>query len=140
MSRVDFYVLSEADDQARRLMACKLTEKAWRLGLRIYIRAASEREATQLDDLLWTFRQGSFLPHALTTAGAAEVPIWVGAPNLPLPEGVDLCVNLAADEFDPTQFERIAEIIDQDETRRRWGRERYRNYKERGFQLETHQL
>jgi DNA polymerase-3 subunit chi len=140
MSRVDFYVLPDADEQGRRLLACKLTEKAWRLGLRVYVRAASEREAALVDDLLWTFRQGSFVPHALTTAATAEVPVWVGPAGLPPPEAVDFCINLASDDFDPAGYQRIAEIIDQDETRRNWGRERYRHYKERGLQLETHRL
>lgn len=140
MSRADFYVLAGADEQARRLLACKLTEKAWRKGFTVYIRVATEREAAQMDDLLWTFRQGSFVPHGLTIHPAAAVPVWIGPAEAPPAGVVDLCINLASEALEPSRYERIAEIIDQDESRRSWGRERYRQYKEDGFQLETHKL
>jgi DNA polymerase-3 subunit chi len=53
----------------------------------------------------------------------------------------DLVVNLAQSvppRFD--QFERVAEIIDADEARRRRGRERFRLYRERGIDPATHDM
>jgi len=141
MNQVDFYVLSTEDDQGRRLLACKLTEKAWRLGLRVYIRTASEAESAALDDLLWTFRQGSFVPHGRqSAAGWEDAPVMIGDGREALPEGADLCVNLGAAEVEAGTCARVAEIIDQEGTRRQWGRDRYRRYRERGFEIRTHKL
>jgi len=63
MTEVDFYVLGEANDDAVLRTACRLTQKAWNQGLRIYVLASTDEQAARMDDLLWTFQQDSFVPH-----------------------------------------------------------------------------
>ncbi|MEZ5578324.1 MAG: DNA polymerase III subunit chi [Candidatus Competibacteraceae bacterium] len=46
-----------------RCSACRLADKAYGLGHTVYLFTASEARAAALDDLLWTFRQDSFVPH-----------------------------------------------------------------------------
>ena len=65
MARIDFYVLAQTDERARQLLACKLAEKAWRLENSVYIHTKNAADAERLDELLWTFRDGSFVPHGL---------------------------------------------------------------------------
>ena len=143
MTRIDFYVLPSSEAQARRTLACRLVEKAWRQGLKIFLRTDSEVETRIMDDLLWTFRQGSFIPHALSSSAAEDwedVSVVLGH-GAPPPDFRDLLINLGAET--PTRFEefgRLAEIIDQEESVLRPGRQRYRSYKEQGFSLETHNL
>ena len=36
MTRIDFYILRSADIRNRQLLACRLTEKAYRLGHTVY--------------------------------------------------------------------------------------------------------
>jgi DNA polymerase-3 subunit chi len=62
MARVDFYVLTQVDERARQMLACKLAEKAWRLDNTVYIHASSREDAERLDQLLWTFRARSPRP------------------------------------------------------------------------------
>jgi DNA polymerase-3 subunit chi len=143
MTRVDFYLLPGADPQARRVLACKLTEKAWRLGMKVHIHTDSEGEAEQMDKLLWTFRQGSFIPHARTTAPPAEredIAVLIG-PS-PAPAGFsELLINLALEIPEDFQHcQRIAELLDEDATLRAAGRRRYAAYKQHGCALETHKL
>ena len=64
MTKVDFYLLGEGADSRERI-ACRLAEKAWRLGNRVYVLAPDQAAAQALDELLWTFSQGSFVPHAV---------------------------------------------------------------------------
>ncbi|MDH3491877.1 MAG: DNA polymerase III subunit chi, partial [Gammaproteobacteria bacterium] len=80
MARVDFYVLERADERARQMLACKLAEKAYRLENTVYIHAKSRDDAEHLDALLWTFRDGSFVPHGLSGSNdEAEVsPVMIG--------------------------------------------------------------
>ena len=66
MTKVDFYLLG-AGHNSHALFACRLAEKVWRLGHRVYLLAADPPAANELDDLLWTFSQGSFVPHALSS-------------------------------------------------------------------------
>jgi len=143
MTRVDFYVLPTSAPHERRVMACKLTEKAWRQEMNIYIHTSSEVETNIMDNLLWTFRQGSFIPHEKANALPVEredMPILVGHGQPP--DGFrDLVINLSLEM--PPQFEdfqRLAELVDQDETIRTEGRRRYAAYKQLGLELETHRL
>ncbi|GIK34261.1 MAG: hypothetical protein AMXMBFR45_14770 [Gammaproteobacteria bacterium] len=139
--RVDFYVLAAADAAARLRYACRLAEKAWRLRHRVHLHAASAGQAAQLDDLLWTFRQGSFVPHEVLAAGATgSSPVTIGhGPTSP--PAADLLVNLADElpEF-VAAFPRVAEIIDETGTGRQLGRERFRRYRQAGRAIETHDI
>ncbi len=142
MARVDFYILAQADERARQVLACKLAEKAWRLDNTVYIHAKNRADAERLDELLWTFRDGSFVPHGLAGRedGTEESPIMIGCG----PDGVtgrDLLINLD-DEIPPCAegFPRVAELVTSDETCRNLSRKRYATYRDQGHELNTHKL
>lgn len=142
MTRIDFYILRDRADQACPLFACRLADKAYQLGHQIYIHTESEAQTRQLDDLLWTFRPGSFLPHAIAGAALEEPvpPILLGHAAEP-PGDPQVLINLAIEvPLFFSRFERVAEVIDADATRKLQGRERYRFYRERGYELSTHNL
>lgn len=140
MAQVDFYVLSQGGEQARQLFACKLAEKAYRLQHTVHIRAATRDDAARLDDLLWTFRDGSFVPHFVVGAGSAEGPVSIGSAD-DVVERRDLLINLAADlPADVAAFPRIAELVSSDEDCRQRGRAHFAAYRELGHQLNTHKL
>ena len=65
MPKVDFYSLQQSDEQARLFFACRLTEKVLGQKLKIYIHTDSESAAQEMDDLLWSFKPESFIPHTL---------------------------------------------------------------------------
>lgn len=141
MTRIDFYVLPDADPAQRPLLACKLAEKAYSQGLKVYIHTASEQEAQQLDELLWTFRDGSFLPHAIHSAVTGDPPpILLGHDHEPA-NHTDVLINLGDDipRFFG-RFERVAELVDQRTELLAQSRERFRYYRERGYELNTHPL
>ena len=101
MARVDFYVLAKVDERARQVLACKLAEKAWRLDNTVYIHAASRADAERLDELLWTLRDGSFVPHGLMgrNDGTESSPIMIGS-DIDGVDPRDLLINLC-DEIPP---------------------------------------
>jgi DNA polymerase III subunit chi len=138
---VDFYVLDEVSSRARLRTACRVVEKAYLAGHTVLVWHTELEELREFDELLWTFGDGSFVPHEpLSTGGveAAPVLLSMGTP----PSGpVDVLVNLAADVppcADAAQ--RVAEFIDGDPARRQAGRARFRAYKDRGIQPTTHTL
>lgn len=138
-TRVTFYVLDAADPAARLPFACRLAEKAWKLGHRIHAHVDGSAEAARLDDLLWTFRQGSFVPHELVAAGSTPAaPVTIGTDAAHAPPA-DLLINLCSDVpagFD--RYGRVAEIIDGSDASREAGRQRHRRYQAAGFTPETH--
>lgn len=141
MTRVDFYILQHDSAGAGEQLTCKLAEKAYKQGHQVYINAASEQQLKQLDDLLWTFRDGSFLPHGPYNAEQpGEQPILLG--HAVEPDGPDdVLVNLANDiPAFFSRFNRVAELVCGDESQREAARARYRFYKDRGYTLNTHTL
>jgi DNA polymerase-3 subunit chi len=143
MPRVDFYVLSEGEGDARLHFACRLAEKATDQGMRVYIQTDSLGEAQRLDELLWTFTDRSFLPHEIATDASPAHPkvmVLLGPGDAP-PAYRQVLVNLTTHlPVDLDAFERIAEIVDVDPERKRLSREKYKQYRERGCALETHNL
>jgi DNA polymerase-3 subunit chi len=143
MPRVDFYVLSEDSPDARLRFVCRLAEKAVEQGKRVYVQTANQADAQRLDDLLWTFNDRSFLAHEIVNGGApshARVMVTLGDGPAPA-DYRQLLINLTDDlPPDPGSYERIAEIVDADPERKRVARERYKQYREQGFALESHNL
>lgn len=142
MARVDFYILAQPDERARQLLACKLAEKAWRLDNSVYIHTKDRASAERLDELLWTFRDGSFVPHGLAdrSDGTESSPIVIGCDS----EGVearDLLINLG-DEIPGfvEGFPRVAELVTSDDNCRSLSRKRYATYRDQGHDLTTHKL
>lgn len=142
MARVDFYVLARGDERARQLLACKLAEKAYQLKNSVYIHTGSRADAERLNELLWTFRDGSFVPHSLADAsdGTAVAPVLVGNEGNGA-GGQDLLINLC-DEIPSfvEGFPRVAELVTSDEHCRQLSRERYAHYRDQGHTMNTHNL
>jgi DNA polymerase-3 subunit chi len=139
-TQVDFYILEAARPGGRLNFACRLSEKAYSLGNAVYAHTASEQDARRLDELMWTFRQGSFVPHERQTSGESTAPVSIGTPEACRHEGevlINLCNNVP--EF-ATGFVRIAEIVDGTESGKAAGRQRFRQYREMGLEPETHTI
>jgi DNA polymerase-3 subunit chi len=111
MTQVDFYILKDTGETARALFACRLTEKAVQQGHQVYINTESSVQLLQLDDLLWTFRAGSFLPHAVVDNGEdrGESPVLLGH-NMEPRNSHDVLVNLSNDV--PPFFSRYNRVVE----------------------------
>ncbi len=141
MPRVDFYLLADPGERARDLAVCRLAHKAFALGRRIYILTGDPAEAERLDELLWTFSAGSFVPHELhSKSGQAETcPVLIG--TAPPAEFNDVLISLAAEVPEcVSRFERVAEVVGGDEPAKTGARDRFRFYRDRGYALQTHNL
>ncbi|MDR3492810.1 MAG: DNA polymerase III subunit chi [Gammaproteobacteria bacterium] len=141
MPRIDFYIIEDKDANARLQLACRLVEKAYKNKHRIYIHTDDEAEAYQLDELLWTYREDSFLPHNLYGDGPDSAPpIQIGF-NVTPEKQRDILVNLSKQvpEF-YLQFNRVLEIVPNEADRQEIAREHYRFYKSQGHDLTTHKL
>lgn len=137
MTRVDFYILAQADPALREQFACRIAEKAYTQGLRVFLLTADEEQSSRLDRLLWTFRQGSFIPHAVAEQREDE-PVAVGTRA----DGKD---NVLINLTDNTprgwgDYVRLAEILEQSEATLQAGRRRYKEYQRYDCPLNTHHI
>jgi DNA polymerase-3 subunit chi len=139
VTRVGFYVVQAAEQSQRLQVAARLAEKAFARGHRIYINATDRGQAEALDDLLWRFRPASFLPHGLVGSEHADA-IAIGWGQDPETHN-DLLINLQLEiPAFFSRFQRVAEVVTQDQESLAALRKAWTFYKDRGYQLEKHDL
>jgi DNA polymerase-3 subunit chi len=139
MTKIDFYILPSPSPAARLDFACKLSEKAWRLGHRVFLQCADAEQREALDRRLWSFKGESFVPHSLIEDGP-DSPIALGL-DQQYGDHSDLLVNLGLTV--PSAFERftrVAEIVVEDPAIRQAARDSFRFYREKGYPLQDHRL
>jgi DNA polymerase-3 subunit chi len=147
---VDFYVLASGGARERARLACRLIERAFEEGQRVLVWLTDAAELASFDELLWTFADRSFVPHEPYGDAAQwrETPVLLSCPASPAPVAPDapsspgwLLVNLST-EVPPLAAApvRIIEVIDSDPARLQSGRHRFRHYRERGLNLQTHHI
>ncbi len=141
MTRIGFYVLSEAQPLARLHFACRLVAISYGEGLRTFINAPDPATCTRMDELLWTYRDQSFVPHEICSNGTGgDSPVVIGHDTEPSGD-FRFLLNLA-DEVPHffSRFERAAEVVDASPKTRELGRHRFRFYRDRGYPIETHNI
>lgn len=140
MAEVSFYILPTESLQDRHLFACKLIEKAYRSGSYCYVLTDSPEQSRIIDDLLWTFRAGSFIPHQLYSGEQPELEQVILIGSMDAPESWQkVLFNLSSRYPDiGPQTERILEILDNSETTKEAGRNRYRQYQQSGMKVTTY--
>ena len=139
MTRVGFYVVQVAEQNQRLQVAARLADKAFARGHRIFINATDKGQAEALSELLWSFRPASFLPHGLCGEGHADT-IAIGWGQDP-DQHNDLLINLQLEiPAFFSRFQRVAEVVTQDPDSLAALRRSWTFYKERGYQLEKHDL
>jgi DNA polymerase-3 subunit chi len=142
VSQVDFYVLQGSGEMTRQHFACRLAEKAYRLDNRVHIQVANHESLQKLDDLLWTFRDGSFVPHEIMGTSPQEhgSPVTIGCDS-PVDTDCDLLINLSESiPESAASFPRVAEVVTSDESSKTQSRQRFVDYRKQGHTLNTHKL
>ena len=140
--RVDFYVSADAGEPARLRLACRVAEKAYLAGQSVVIWTDDAAALPRVDELLWTFGDGSFVPHDVVTRDgvACEAPVALTAG--PLPERhTDVLLNLGHSV--PPFFEkfgRVAEFLDGRPEVRAAGRDRFKLYRGKSIEPQTHNV
>jgi DNA polymerase-3 subunit chi len=137
MTSIDFY--THVDD--RLAVAARLAAKAVAQHGCVRVLTPDEATTDALDRLLWTQPATGFLPHCrLASPVAAETPVIVDH-ALEHQGPAEVLINLR-DTPPPffSRFARLVEIVSAGEADASAGRERYRYYRERGYELRAHNL
>lgn len=137
MTQIDFYTHVEN----KLATACALCGMAHGRGLKVTVYCPDPETARRFDRLLWTTPAIGFVPHC-----APEDPL---APETPVivdcrgeePQHEEVLLNLRA-EWPPffSRFQRLIEIVSRDDEDRTRARERFRFYRDRGYEIRTHDL
>ena len=141
--QVDFYLPALKQQNAQHLVACRLAAKAYHQGLNSYILVNEERQARQLDQLLWCYDDCSFIPHELLPPPDVAIPaspIRIG--NVDVAQtGFEVLISLQAEiPANYIQYQRIIDVIANAEGEKVKARKRYRFYLDQGFSPNYHNL
>lgn len=140
--RVDFYVSEDAGEATRLRLACRVAEKGYLAAQRVLVYSDDPALLPRLDEMLWTFSDGSFVPHDIVTSDGApcEAPVALTTGPLPAEPG-DVLINLGSQvPAFADRFARIAEFLDARPEVRAAGRERFKVYKSRSIEPQTHKV
>ncbi len=141
MTQIDFYLIPGDDHMARYHMCCRLLDKAYHQRKKAFVLCNDKLSAERVDELLWTFRDDSFIPHNLCGEGPnAPPPIQIGFGDNRCPHR-EILFNLSEQiPENIKQYRRIIEIISQSEGSKAIGREHFKLYRQQGFDINTHNL
>lgn len=137
MTQIDFYTHVGNKLQT----ACMLSAKAFARGLRVLVYCPDAETATRFARMLWTQPAIAFVPHC-----APQDPLAAVTPVIVDHEGTTLLHQEVLLNLRPnppaffSRFERLVEIVTLDEEDRRAARERFRFYRDRGYELRSHDL
>ena len=137
MTQIDFY--THVADKLR--IACSLSAKAYGQGRKVFVYCPDPETARRFDRMLWTTPAIGFTPHCAPRDPLAPVtPVLVDYQGEAPPHD-EVLLNLRT-EWPPffSRFQRLIEIVSLDDDDRARGRERFRYYRDRGYELRTHDL
>ena len=138
MTQIDFYVqVSDKHETVR-----KLCSKALAADAKLVIWTADAAASARLSRLLWSIPSTGFLPHCLSTDPlAARTPIVLDYLGETFPHD-QVLINLRAEV--PTffsRFQRLIEVVSAtDAEDKQRARERFRYYRDRGYEIRTRDL
>lgn len=141
MEKIDFYIISAAEQEESFI--CRLINKIYQKKRECFVWVASNEEATRWDKLLWSFEEGSFIPHLIYNQHTAtkEAPIYIGT-SLGT-HHTDVLVNLT-ENMPPLSenqvFSRVIEIVAPNETQKAQSRMKYKYYQQKQCPLQIHNL
>lgn len=136
MTRIDFH--SNVPDKLGYV--CRLIRKAYGAGRKVVVHA-EPAVLSRLDAQLWTFSALDFLPHCGVQSPHAAVTPIILAGELDAVPHHELLINLhpgVPGRF--ASFERMIEVVGADDDDRAAARQRYREYRERGYPLQHHDI
>lgn len=133
MTKVDFYTGSS--DKLRT--ACQLSHKAMQHGVRVLLHAPDAATCDTLDKLLWHYPATAFIPHCRShDEEAATMAVVLGHDEELPPPHSELLISLHGSCLPFfSRFERVIEIVGEDEHDVQLGRARFGFYRDRGYEL-----
>jgi DNA polymerase-3 subunit chi len=141
MPRADFYLIARPRFREEPLrLVCELAKKAYEANLWTLVLARDAAQAEALDDLLWDMGDEVYIPHQIAglDEDEDEAAVLIAPPEADSPLR-PLVINLR-DAAVEGSFERVLEVVPADDSARAPLRERWKQYKARGLDVNKHDM
>lgn len=134
MTEIRFYHLQKQTlDQALPL----ILEKVFDAKKKAVVRLTDNKEVARMNDILWTHKPHSFLPHGSIKNGYSELqPIWLTDKSENPNQADTLILTQGCIEEDLSPYNLCCEILDGlNGTAIQHARQRWKKYKDQGFEV-----
>ena len=134
MTEVRFYHLQKQTlDQALPL----ILEKVYQTKNNAIVRMADTKEVTRMNDILWSYKPHSFLPHGCKKTGHEnDQPIWLTDKTENPNDAKTLILTQNTTEENLSDFDLCCEMLDgHDNAAISEARNRWKTYKDKGFDV-----
>jgi len=141
MPRADFYLIAKPRFLTEPLkLVCELARKAYDSNQPTLILARDQAQAEELDDLLWSFDPDAYIPHQIAgnDEDDEETPVLLATPDSDTPSR-PLVINLR-DAAWQGACQRVLEVVPADPSAREPLRERWKQYKAMGLELNKYDM
>ena len=141
--KVYFYILNEQDDI--NLSVCKIIKKYYNDGHKIIVKSNDQEFIDNINKLLWTFEQLTFIPHSTNITYDCTTPVLLYKNDykndsiIKKDYNVILNIDTALDTTD-NDHEIIIEIVAHDEDKKTISREKYLYYKKNNLDVKHENL
>lgn len=137
--QVDFYVLQDPSLSAEQL-SCRLALMAWEQGHRIMVLAEDQAQAGRLDELMWEYPPGRFLPHGQKQR-PVSAPVMIGVMTELDDAAAAVIINLTRHAVPQAErFCRLLEVVPANAAQRQASRAKFREYRSRGLEPASHPI
>ena len=153
MKQIDFYLISNRVNDAKYKLASRLANKLQRMQKSCLIVTNNPTETTELDRVMWSFSDSSFLAHDSISLSEPEPEsesepkslVHIGEHDSVTPQVLErnylVLINLSSDiPVFNHHFARVAEIVEADDDAKAGARQRYKRYQADGFELKMHNI
>jgi DNA polymerase-3 subunit chi len=137
MTQIDFYF--NVADKFR--LAASLSQKAQAQTARMFLFTPDEVATKHMESVLWGFQQTSFVPHCRSRHPLATETFTVVDHESEVLVHDDILLNLCPGYpafF--SRFRRLIEVVGIEQADKVHGRERYRFYLDRGYEIRQHDM
>jgi DNA polymerase-3 subunit chi len=121
-------------------VVCDITEKEYELGNKVVIYVSDEKEGKNLDNMLWSWKQSTFIPHNYSESldSASKDPVII---STNISDNINYNTLILVQPTEPDICKTYNRIIDFAEkynpTKLETDRKRYKLYRENKFKLEA---
>ena len=142
MTQVDFYILKANTLQARLAFATRLSEKIINNRHQLAIATDNDDTGVQLSEQLWQVRPDAFLAHSIVSADSQQQDPILICQATPPAHCHDVLMNLSNSVLENcfSRFNRVVEIVVQEDSILQQTRQAYQFYKSRSYPIRNHRL
>jgi len=136
MTKIDFYVSSSGSSDGLYNLLPSLLEKIIAKKHKVLISCNTKQIVKRIDDLLWNYNGSKFLPHGTNIEeNTQNQPILITSESDNL-NNADVLISFSGKQVsDFSSFLRVFDIFESSPEQLESGRERWKEYKNKGYEL-----